>query len=50
MSTRLIPSIITKQITDHMPVCSGLAIMQAGAKALKCFVFADFKQITSHKG
>lgn len=33
-----------------MSVCSGFAIMQAGAKAFKCFVLADFKQTTSHKG
>jgi len=33
-----------------MSVCSGFAFTQAGAKALKHFVFADFKQITSHKG
>jgi len=50
MSTRITPSVITEQITDHMSDCSGFAIMQAGAKALMCFVFADFKQITSCKG
>jgi len=46
MSTRIIPSVITEEITDHMSASSGFVIMQAGAKALKCFVLKDFKQIT----